>query len=186
MISNDHTECTDSECSNDDNSTDSSHSNKSNDDVCRYRYTKCGKMVLNVHPQQSMYLDNNYLCLYEILYKGILDNNLEIQLKCLLASSSSAVYNSFYNLLLTIFKLNPLPSDGLRLVVTEPDGTVVVDTAMTTLNTFANWKTKSINENHNSRIAIIDAQTLEGGVGYETKHSSTLDLYQYMLQLEVD
>jgi hypothetical protein len=60
-----------------------------------------------------------------------------------------------------------------RVVVTLPDGTVVVDTAKTTLNTYANFLAKKINENHNSRIAILDSQLFECGVGVETKRSTT-------------
>ena len=174
-----------------DNHTDSSDDNKSNDskncndesNICKYRYMKHGKMVLDISPPKLMLLDSNYICLYEILYKGILEFCLETQLKCLISSDSMSVYNSFYALILSVFKLNPLPVDGLRLVVSEPDGTVIVDTSQTTNNTFNNWKTKSINENHNSRIAMIDAQTLECGVGYETKHSTTLDVYQYYVAI---
>lgn len=170
----------DSESFCDNKSSSECDTNKKNN---KYRYIKHGKAALNVHAPKNMFLDSNYVCLYEILYKGILDYNLELQLKNVLESSTSSVYDSFYALVLTVFKLNPLPVDGLRLVVTEPDGTVVVDTALTTANTFSNWKTKSINENHNTRIAIIDAQTLEGGVGYETKHSTTLDLNQYYVAI---
>lgn len=179
------------ECVTDDHkSSDSSDSSSEESKDCKkdkkqkkYRYRKHNKQFLNVCPPQAMFLDSNYVCLYEILYKGILDYNLEIQLANVLATPLLATYNSFYTLIQTVFKLNPLPTDGLRLVVTEPDGTVVIDTAMTTNNTFNNWKTKSINENHNTRVAIMDAQTLEGGVGFETKHSSTLDVNQYYVAI---
>ena len=60
-----------------------------------------------------------------------------------------------------------------RVVVTLADGTVVVDTAKGVLNTYANYIAKKINENHNSRIAILDAQLYECGVGLETKRSTT-------------
>jgi hypothetical protein len=60
-----------------------------------------------------------------------------------------------------------------RVTVTLSDGTVVVDTSKGALNTFANYIAKKINENHNSRIAILDAQLYECGVGLETKRSTT-------------
>ncbi len=60
-----------------------------------------------------------------------------------------------------------------RIVVTLPDGTVVVDTSKKTLNTYANFLAKKINENHNTRVSIFDAQAFECGVGVETKRSST-------------
>jgi hypothetical protein len=59
-----------------------------------------------------------------------------------------------------------------RILVTLPDGTVIVDTSKTN-NTYQNYKDKKINENHNSRIAILDAQLYECGQGVETKFSST-------------
>lgn len=60
-----------------------------------------------------------------------------------------------------------------RLVVTLTDGTVVVDTSKGAANTYANFVAKTINENHNSRIAILDAQLFECGTGVETKRSTT-------------
>jgi hypothetical protein len=60
-----------------------------------------------------------------------------------------------------------------RVVITLPDGTVVVDTSKGANNTFANFQAKTINENHNSRVAILDAQLFECGIGVETKRSST-------------
>ena len=60
-----------------------------------------------------------------------------------------------------------------RVVVTLQDGTVVVDTAKGAANTFANFEAKAINENHNSRVAILDAQLYDCGIGLETKTSTT-------------
>lgn len=60
-----------------------------------------------------------------------------------------------------------------RVVTTLPDGTVVVDTSKGASNTFANFLAKTINENHNSRVAILDTQLFECGIGVETKRSST-------------
>jgi hypothetical protein len=60
-----------------------------------------------------------------------------------------------------------------RVVVTLADGTVIVDTSKGAANTYANFTLKKINENHNSRIAFLDAQQFECGIGVETKRSST-------------
>jgi hypothetical protein len=60
-----------------------------------------------------------------------------------------------------------------RVLITLPDGTVVVDTSKGAANSYANFVAKKINENHNSRIAILDAQLFECGVGLETKRSTT-------------
>lgn len=59
-----------------------------------------------------------------------------------------------------------------RIVVTLPDGTVVVDTSKSN-NNYANFVAKEINENHNTRVAILDAQLFDCGVGLETKTSTT-------------
>ena len=62
-------------------------------------------------------------------------------------------------------------ADG-RIVITLPDGTVVVDTSKSN-NTYANFVAKRINENHNTRVSILDAQLFDCGVGVETKTSTT-------------
>lgn len=67
-----------------------------------------------------------------------------------------------------------IPLGSGRVVITLPDGTVVVDTSKNdATNTYAKYQAKTINENHNSRIAILDAQLYDCGVGVETKRSST-------------
>jgi hypothetical protein len=60
-----------------------------------------------------------------------------------------------------------------RLVITLADGTVVVDTGKSANNNYATFAAKAVNENHNSRVAIMLAQTHECGLGVETKYSST-------------
>jgi hypothetical protein len=70
-----------------------------------------------------------------------------------------------------------------RVLITVPDGTVVIDTAKpddptnVTPNVFANsyqhFKNKMVNENHNSRIAILDTQEWPCGVGLESKFSTS-------------
>jgi hypothetical protein len=60
-----------------------------------------------------------------------------------------------------------------RLVITLADGTVVVDTGKSANNNYGTYAAKGVNENHNSRIAIMLAQTHECGLGVETKYSST-------------
>jgi hypothetical protein len=68
-----------------------------------------------------------------------------------------------------------------RVVITLPDGTVVVDTSktddpgntMTSGNSYQHFQNKTVNENHNSRVAILDAQEWPCGIGLETKLSST-------------
>ncbi len=68
-----------------------------------------------------------------------------------------------------------------RIVVTTPDGTVVVDTSKGANNTYANFIAKTINENHNSRIAILDAQIYDCGIGLETKTSTSTGVQEVYL-----
>ena len=41
-------------------------------------------------------------------------------------------------------------------------------------NSLANFKAKAINENHNTRLAILDAQLFPCGFGLETKVSTSV------------
>jgi hypothetical protein len=59
-----------------------------------------------------------------------------------------------------------------RVLITLPDGTVVLDTSRSN-NTFANFCSKTINENHNSRVAILAAQEYQCGLGLVSKRSSS-------------
>ena len=68
-----------------------------------------------------------------------------------------------------------------RVVVTLPDGTVVVDTSKGANNTYANFIDKAINENHNTRVAILDAQIYDCGVGLETKTSTSTGVAEIYL-----
>ncbi|HRB97086.1 MAG TPA: hypothetical protein PKY67_05165 [Nitrosomonas sp.] len=68
-----------------------------------------------------------------------------------------------------------------RVVVTLPDGTVVVDTSKGANNTYANFIDKAINENHNTRVAILDAQIYDCGVGLESKTSSSTGVQEVYL-----
>lgn len=66
-----------------------------------------------------------------------------------------------------------------RVVITLPDGTAILDTsrddntADPKSNSFAHFQAKSINENHNSPVAIFTAQEYPCGVAVETKTSTS-------------
>lgn len=65
----------------------------------------------------------------------------------------------------------------VRVLVVDPDGDVVVDTAADE-NSFSAWEARDINENHADRDAIIDA--IATGKGMETKMSkSTGNVEEY-------
>lgn len=61
-----------------------------------------------------------------------------------------------------------------RILVAEPDGTVMYDSAKGAENTYQNFVDKDINENHNTRASIMTAQMLgHREFAYETKVSNT-------------
>ncbi len=70
---------------------------------------------------------------------------------------------------------------GGRVVVTLPDGTVVLDTArpddasnaLPSGNSYLHFVQKTVNENHNTRVAIFSAQLYPCGIGVERKLSTT-------------
>ena len=71
---------------------------------------------------------------------------------------------------------------GARLLFCEADGTVIYDSGKVTIvnnvdtkNTYPNYIAKSINENHNSRIAILKALLSASGRSYEVKRSTSSD-----------
>lgn len=68
-----------------------------------------------------------------------------------------------------------------RVVVTLADGTVVVDTSKGVANTYDNFVAKTINENHNTRVAILDAQIYDCGIGLETKTSTSTGVKEVYL-----
>ena len=80
-----------------------------------------------------------------------------------------------------------------RVLVTLPDGTVVLDTARTddptnvfaTGNSYQHFQQKTVNENHNSRIAILAAQMFECGLGVESKLSTSTGQREIYLGLRL-
>lgn len=78
-----------------------------------------------------------------------------------------------------------------RVVVTLPDGTVVIDTARDDntadprSNSYQHFLDKTINENHNSRLAILGAQQFACGVGLESKFSSSTGLTESYVAIRV-
>ena len=94
--------------------------------------------------------------------------------------ASSAVFDSLVAALKTSFG-----KTTARILVCLPDGTVFYDssrnvsgTVSTKTNTWINADNKTINENHNTRAAIINAQLVEDGVSFESKFSTSTDNYE--------
>jgi hypothetical protein len=60
-----------------------------------------------------------------------------------------------------------------RVTITLPDGTVVLDTSLDNNDACKGFEEGGLLPNHNTRVAIMHAQELEGGVDAERKYSTT-------------
>jgi hypothetical protein len=126
----------------------------------------CPNFKLCVSPDPCLMSDSKFKELFCVLKDGIIYNRFDT----LLANLTSSSYGAFYALCVAL--ADKVAPEG-RVVVTLPDGTVVVDTYQGASNTWSNYQDKSINENHNTRVAIFRSQYEQCGVGHERKLSST-------------
>jgi hypothetical protein len=80
-----------------------------------------------------------------------------------------------------------------RVLLALPDGTVMIDTSrpddptnvLAVGNSFAHFQAKTVNENHNSRVAIFDAQEWPCGGGIERKFSSSTGFTETYLAIRL-
>ena len=72
-----------------------------------------------------------------------------------------------------------------RLLCTLPDGTVFYDSGSKIENSYANFKAKAINENHQSRSAILKAILSEDGLGWEAKFSTSTNSYEQYVAMRL-
>jgi hypothetical protein len=97
-------------------------------------------------------------------------------------SPSSSLWNTMHSSLSQWISSNSFNATGLRVLVALADGTVCYDSASST-NSYQDYTNKNINENHNSRVAILQALLGNSGVGFETKLStSTNSMTNYLAQ----
>jgi hypothetical protein len=93
--------------------------------------------------------------------------------------ASAAVFDSLVSALKTSFG-----KTTARILVCLPDGTVFYDssrignTDSTKTNTWTNADKKTINENHNTRAAVINAQLAADGVSFESRFSTSTDNFE--------
>jgi hypothetical protein len=110
------------------------------------------------------------------------------QLKELLAA---VVDQATYQNLLALARTIASSISTGRVLITLPDGTVIVDTSKpddpdnstpdVQANSFQHFKNKTVNENHNTRISILDAQLWPCGSGVERKFSTTDNVFEIYL-----
>jgi hypothetical protein len=72
-----------------------------------------------------------------------------------------------------LFLSNNTTIEGLRVLISTPDGTVAYDSSKTTTNTFNNYKSSIIGENHNTRPEMLVALLGTSGVGNSQRLSRT-------------
>ena len=87
-----------------------------------------------------------------------------------LVAQTETNYNALKTALINEKAAHPAIS-GVRYLVTTPDGTVIHDTGKTTTNTWANFGSKTVTDNHANRLAISSAFLSASGIGNETKFS---------------
>ena len=96
--------------------------------------------------------------------------NPDIETHLTNAASSQSGYTSAYSLVSSYASTH----SGLRILITLADfSTVLMDTSKGSNNTFNNFDNKAINENHNSRSAMLQALLSKSGEGFEEKLSSS-------------
>jgi hypothetical protein len=89
--------------------------------------------------------------------------------------SSQEAWNKMDILIRTFITTDASSNPGLRVLITLSDGRVAYDTSKTAggTNTFARYQAGTINDNHNTRVAILTALLGNSGNGNEDKYSST-------------
>jgi hypothetical protein len=135
---------------------------------------------LNVKsPDAPAATQSNWTILHNLLMSDNSKNNFEKLLNDLLYTqtydSAAAVFRSL------VPGLTTATGRSGRILVCLPDGTVYFDSArrdgviagVTDSNTFTNASGKKINENHNTRVAIMIAQSLQYGYAFESKLSTS-------------
>lgn len=145
---------------------------------------RCGKEVyLNVSVPRCVRYNRVQWKLYKKIYNNILDYELEVKINDLIqlpvgSPEQELAYNNLLTLLVKVFGVT-LGTESPRVLVTEPDGKVIYDTAKgADVNTVQNFNAGLINENHNTRPSIMAAQLFEAGVGHEIRFSNSVDANQ--------
>ena len=118
--------------------------------------------------------------LYESLY---LNNNGNTSITNFIETPNETNYNIMkLNIINWINSSNPqiaininnnIPIPGLRVLIVDADGSVIIDTIKT--NTYQKYIEKSINENHNTRTYNIGAAISQDGIFYQEKYSTSAE-----------
>ena len=106
---------------------------------------------------------------------------------------SANTYNSAVQVFRSLVTpLSTTTGKTARIVVCLPDGTVYFDSKNKdnlptdeTSNSFTNASNKDINENHNTRSCIMNAQLVADGVSFESKYSSSTGRYEDYVAMRI-
>ena len=120
-------------------------------------------------------------------------NNSFLKINTFLNNPSSTTWVSMNDALNSFITLNNTNTNytSLRILIIDPDGTVSYDssrigsTNTTQQNTYSNYQAKTINENHNTRPAVMTALISNSGVGKEQRWSSTTGTFQQYLAIRI-
>lgn len=158
-----------------------------------YASSSCGDDVKHIIKNKNL----PYKQLYLELTAGDNIENITVLVNILESTSTTTSYDNLLQAAYDIVNavngsvvLTPVTEPDIgnalkvvspRIMITESDGTVIVDTAAWTgtgpyfrKSTLANWQSKTVNENHNTRVAILDCQIFPCGYGAESKFSSSV------------
>lgn len=108
-----------------------------------------------------------------------------------LVAPSSVTYTAMSDAL-AAFKTANSTVNGFRILITTADGTVAYDSGKSSsMNVYGTsspatgYVGKAINENHNSRVAILTALLSSSGVGEEQKWSTSSSKFENYLAIRV-
>lgn len=120
---------------------------------------------------------------------GFADENPMYNLQKFLSSESNSDWNVAANILSALVnKCNTVAypqGTSYRVVATLTDGTVWFDSSKGASNTYANFKSKSINENHNTRRPFMEVLLSDKNFSYEAKNSTSTGLYEERVVMRV-
>lgn len=125
-------------------------------------------------------LNNN--CAYLTLYNTLSPNVSAISALLYAVHLDSANYPALLTFCET---LADTLSTG-NIIVTDPDGLVVVDTSADGANTYDNYQAGTISPNQMTSISFIDSQGWPCGLGVETKYNNPAAVFQNNVVIRLD
>jgi hypothetical protein len=87
--------------------------------------------------------------------------------------SSEDAWDNMVTVIQSFLNSNSSVYPGLRVLITLSDGRVAYDSSKGDNNTYSKFQGGTINENHNTRVAIMVALLGNSGVGNEDKFSTS-------------